>query len=287
MYGIKLGLGASVGFELPVAEQIRLFRKIGFEAFFTGYDNDTAEYRRVADECGMIYQSIHAPFDKSAVMWEDEDTARVAREELIACVERCAEFNVPIMVIHAYIGFDDKSRGQSAEFYENGIKNYEAVVLRARELGVKIAIENTEGEEYLGALLGSFKKYDNVGFCWDTGHEMCYNFGKDMTALYGDRLIATHINDNLGIRDHGGNITWHDDLHLLPFDGIADFDSVARRIAAVGCPDVLTFELSRMNKPNRLNNEEYKRMPIEEYLSEAYARACRVGALVKKYEAQR
>ena len=284
MYGIKLGLGALHGCELSVAEQIRLFHKIGFEAFFTGFDDHTAEYRRVADECGMIYQSIHAPFDKSALMWEDTDTAREAREELIACAERCAEYSVPIMVIHAYIGFDDKSRGQGSEFYRNGIKNYEAVVLRARELGVKIAIENTEGEEYLGALLGSFRKYDNVGFCWDTGHEMCYNFGKDMTALYGDRLIATHVNDNLGIRDFCGKITWHDDLHLLPFDGITDFDSVAKRLATVGCPDVLTFELSRMNKPERLNNEKYKRMSAEEYLTEAYARACRVAALVKRYE---
>ena len=45
--------------------------------------------------------------------------------------------------------------------------------------------------------------------------------GKDMLELYGDRLIATHINDNLGVSNSDGKIFRTDDLHLLPFDGIA------------------------------------------------------------------
>ena len=83
----------------------------------------------------------------------------------------------------------------------------------AKERGVKVAFENTEGEEYLEALMDNFKDDDTVGFCWDTGHEMCYNHSQDMLAKYGDRLIATHINDNLGISDYDGKITWLDDLH--------------------------------------------------------------------------
>lgn len=49
-------------------------------------------------------------------------------------------------------------------------------------------------------------------------------------ALYGDKLIGTHLNDNLGIKDFTGKITWLDDLHLLPFDGIADWDSIVQRL---------------------------------------------------------
>ena len=51
---------------------------------------------------------------------------------------------------------------------------------RAKELGVNIAFENTEGEPFLEAVMSAFKDYENVGFCLDTGHEMCYNDGKDM-----------------------------------------------------------------------------------------------------------
>jgi sugar phosphate isomerase/epimerase len=103
-----------------------------------------------------------------------------------------------------------------------------------------------------------------------------------MTAFYGDRLIATHINDNLGVKSFDGTITWHDDLHLLPFDGIADWENVARRIADVGYDGILTFELLRADKPGRFCNMKYRKMSPEEYLSEAYARACKVSAMVQK-----
>ena len=105
---------------------------------------------------------------------------------------------------------------------------------------MKIAFENTEGEEYLTALMNAFKNDPSVGFCWDTGHEMCYNHSKDMLSLYGDKLICTHLNDNLGIRNYEGKITYLDDLHLLPFDGIADWDNLAARLKAHNYHDTLT-----------------------------------------------
>ena len=123
-----------------------------------------------------------------------------------------------------------------------------------------------------------FKDNKNVGFCWDSGHEMCYNRSQDLLALYGDRLIATHLNDNLGIKDFGGRIFWHDDLHLLPFDGIADWDNIAERLDRCGFDGIMTFELNLNSKPDRHENDEYRRMPIEEYVAEAYKRACRVAA---------
>ena len=108
---------------------------------------------------------------------------------------------------------------------------------------------------------------------------MCYNYSKDLLNLYGDRLLITHINDNLGIKDFNGKIFWHDDLHLLPFDGIADWDYNAKRLAKTGFNDILTFELNNKSKPNRHENDKYFKMPIEEYVAEAYARACRFARM--------
>jgi hypothetical protein len=120
-----------------------------------------------------------------------------------------------------------------------------------------------------------------VGFCWDTGHEMCYNYSKDMLALYGDLLIATHINDNLGIKDYDGRITYLDDLHLLPFDGVKDWSDFGRRMKKTGYQGELTFELKISNQKNRHENDVYLNMPFEQYLTEAYKRACRVAVLVQ------
>lgn len=278
MYGRKLCMGLSRQFGLPREEQVPLLREIGFEAFFCEWEpgEDITSLRRAADEYGMIFQSIHAPFALMHSMWYRTEHTDTALAQLLECLRVCAGNRVPMMVVHAFIGF------ALHEPTSLGLANYERVAAVARDLGVQIALENTEGEEYLAALMDHFRGWDNVGFCLDTGHELCYNKGKDMLALYGDRLIATHLNDNLGIRDYEGAITFLDDLHLLPFDGIADWEGVARRLNRWAYEGILTFELNTLSKPGRCENDGYARMTTREYFTAAYARACRVAALAAR-----
>ncbi len=165
---------------------------------------------------------------------------------------------------------------------EIGLQNFGKVIDYAEKVGVKIAFENTEGVDYLKAVLDRFGERECVGFCWDSGHEMCYNFSENLVARYGHLLIATHLNDNLGVKDFDGKITWHDDLHLLPFDGIGDWEDFAVRIRKSGFSDILTFELNNKSKPNRHENDKYDAMPLEQYLAEAYSRACRVAKMIER-----
>lgn len=127
------------------------------------------------------------------------------------------------------------------------------------------------------AVLTHFKGNDTVGYCWDSGHEMCYNRSRDLLALYGDRLLVTHLNDNLCISRFDGDIFWTDDLHLLPYDGIADWDHNIARLKKSRSLEYLNFEISMMSKPNRHENDAYGKMPEEEYFALAYARACRIS----------
>ncbi len=201
-----------------------------------------------------------------------------AVKELNECLEVCAEVGSPIMISHVYIGFDKDEKPT-----ELGLKRFEKVVNTAEKLNVKIAFENTEGEEFLSAVMEHFKGNRSVGFCWDSGHENCYNFGKNMLALYGDRLFCTHLNDNLGVSDFGGHIFWTDDLHLLPFDGIRDWAEAAQRLNSVGYDGILTFELNRMGKPGRHDNDKYMNMSPEQYVAEASNRACRFADLKRTF----
>lgn len=278
MYKTKLCLGTSGQFGTDIEQQIKLFSEIGFDGFFVNWERnlDIRHIKEYADSLGMLFQSIHAPFVKSDRMWEKGTESEEAIRELLECLKDCEENDVPIMVCHAIIGFDKHTPN------ECGINNYRIIVEKAKEAGVKIAFENTEGEEYLDALMTAFSDYDNVGFCWDTGHEMCYNKSRDMMKSYGDRIICTHLNDNMGIRDFGGEITFLDDLHLLPYDGAADWSDIAERLKKYGFTDVLTFELNKQSKPNRHENDIYDRMPLEEYICEAYKRACRFAMMVNK-----
>ncbi len=284
MYKQKLCMGLNPGFGIPETEQIKIFKKAGFEGYFIDdckLKEPVSELVKAGKESDIFLQSYHAPFNKSDDMWTDGEIGEIAKKELLKCVETCAEFEIPIMVTHAFIGYDNDFVNENL-----GVERYAAVAKRASELGVKLALENTEGQEYLKILMDNLKNEKNVGFCWDTGHELCYNYGEDMTALYGDRLICTHINDNLGISSFDGVRIWKDDLHLLPFDGITDWDSVAKRLVKCGYNDFLTLELSTQSKPERYNNHKYSAMPFELYVAEAYARACKIAALKTKYESE-
>ncbi len=281
MWKKHLGLGTSSDFDLPVEEQIRLFARVGFDAFFTGWEPGApvAAWAAVGKECGMIYQSIHAPFGGAATLWrEDESAAQAVLSELFACLRDCADNSVPIMVCHVYIGFGD----DKPPCGEPGLSRYGRLIAEAKRLGVKIAFENTEGEEYLDLLLRTFSDEPTVCFCWDSGHEMCYNHSRDLLAEFGGQLIATHLNDNLGISDFGGKATWTDDLHLLPFDGIADWRYNTDRLRRCGYDGILTFELLRRSKPERHENDAYFRLDPEEYVTVCYMRACRVAALLER-----
>ncbi len=275
-----LCMNISKGFGAPYTQQIDMLKAAGFDGFFMGYaDNDAAirEGAAHARETGMIFQSLHAPFTKMKDMWEDdEEKAQEALKELLHCLDICVQEEIPLLVVHAFIGFEDHSPTAA------GIERFGQLVAAAEKTDVLLAFENTEGEEYLDALMDFFRHNPSVGFCWDSGHELCYNHGQDLTKKYGDRLLCTHLNDNLGVRDHDGNITWLDDLHLLPFDGIRDWEETAKRLRRINYNGALTMELTIKSKPGRHDNDKYAAMPLEQYFAECYARACRIAYMLEK-----
>lgn len=272
----KLCLWAGMGYPVMIEDQIPLIGKAGFDGFFTGWGRGcpTAEWARIGRECGLFYQSLHAPFDRVNRMWQEGDEGDDVAAELCECLDDCAANDIPIAVAHAFIGFHDHTPTAIGE------ERFARVGEYAKKVGVRLALENTEGEEYLAAAMKATAGNPFVGFCLDTGHEMCYNRSKDLLALYGDRVIATHLNDNEGIT--GDEITWLDDAHLLPFDGIADWENIVRRLDDHGYDGPYTFELVRTSKPDRHANDAYLDWDFDRFLKEAYARAQRVLALHRK-----
>ena len=276
MYRHLLCMNVSEAFGKPIEEQIVMLKKAGFDGFFSMWRQDypISEWAALAKEQGMIYQSLHAPFGGVADIWKGpDDKAEHAVQEIIDCIHSAAENNIERIVSHCYIGFDGV-----VDITKEGIARFERIVDEAEKYSVNIAFENTEGEEYLEALMDHFADRKNVGFCLDTGHEMCYNYGRNLLEKWGDRLIATHLNDNLGIKDYNGKIFWHDDLHLLPFDGIRDWDELAGRFRKCNYDGILTFELCKTSKPYRHENDKYDRMDLQEYFTESFIRACRFAA---------
>lgn len=259
------------------ADQLALIKKVGFDGYFPLWteEMDLEALCGRGAELGLMLQSVHAPFSKVDSLWYPSEHTQTVMERLVKCFRHSAQVEAPVVVMHPFITFT-RNEATSA-----GIDNYGILIEEAKKLGIRIAIENVEGEAYLDALMDAFRGEKHVGFCWDTGHEMCYNRHRDLLADYGDRLFCTHFNDNIGIKSRNGDLTFHDDLHLLPFDGIANWQRIADRLVACGYEGPLTFELKLDTKLNGSDHLIYHPTSVEDYLTQAYIRACRVAALVK------
>lgn len=265
---IKLCLNSS-GHDLSIPDKLDALKRVGWDGFFTGWspEMNVAEIAAKARKLGLLYQSIHAPFNRVDCMWLEGEAGEQYLQMLINCVTDCAKNGIPLTVIHAIIGFDKHNPS------DLGIDRFDRLCEHADRLGVKLGFENTEGDEYLHRILTELNGHPSCGFCWDTGHEMCYNHSRDLMALYGDRLVGTHINDNLGIT--GEEITWLDDLHLLPFDGVGDWQNIRDRLRRHGFDGPLTFELTTLNKPGKHTHDAYQAWDYEQFITAALERARR------------
>lgn len=275
----KLAISAQPHFGVPIEEQIKLFKEVGFSGFFTPWDKNLKEYRAAADEAELKYVAVHAPITHTQKIW-DEDLS----EHFITYVEDTAKIGVPILIVHAYTMPEMQYSAVARDMgnaSDAGVERYRRMVESAAKLGVKIAFENAEGEEQLHALMHAFKDYENVGYCWDSGHEAAYAPDVDYLSLYGDKLLITHLNDNIGCRNEDGKISGLDDLHLLPFDGVINWDMKIANLKKYKLPEFLTFEL-KMNIPfSDKRHKEYENMTLKEYLVLAYSRASKIAKMLE------
>ena len=268
----KLGINLMGGTGLSVDGHVALLKRIGWDGFFTGWErNLLSEYEAAAEKYGMIWQSVHAPFHQVRYLWNEGELGEQVTAELIECVKDCAAHNVPVMVIHPFIGFEDHDPT------EVGLANFGRIIEAADTLGVRLGFENVEGEEYLAAIFERYAGHPSLGFCLDTGHELCYNRGKDMLAQYGHALCHTHFNDNIGVT--GEDIFWTDDLHLVMGDGIVDWKGIMSRIRATDYDGPLMCELSFANKPGKNTHDGYAAMGHEKFYAFALERARAIAAL--------
>lgn len=247
---------------------LKKIKAAGFDGVFFSWDRDRIrEDVTAAREAGLAVTSIHSPFVNVKYMWrENDERADLATRELLDCVRDCAAAEVPMMIIHPFIGFTEHDPT------ECGLAQYGKVIDAAAKAGVKLAFENVEGEEYLAALMKTFGSERAVGFCLDTGHEQCYNGGKDMLSLYGDKLCYCHLHDNFGaLPQKNVEETYFNDYHLVMGDGIVDWKGVYDRFEKHGYDGYLMCELTRTTREPGFF-KKYQAMTFEEFLAYAYDR---------------
>lgn len=260
-------LGFSVeNHQVAHAESVRLAKEAGFDAVAFNWKEgvDLTAGIQTAKALNMPILYLHAPQGAYYSLWLDRQPPML--ELLLQALEDCKTFGIGMFVMHTCSDW-----AAIEPEWETGLENYKAVTDRAAQYGIRVALENTARPAYLKALMDFYKDDPNVGFCWDCGHEQCYTPGEAVLEQFGDRLFAVHLCDNLGLTDPNGVPGSHDDLHLLPYDGIADWDRQMTRLKQVRPLDALCLETKMLSKPGKQKVDLYSHMPAEEFIQKAYS----------------
>ena len=93
MWKQKVGISVGNRYAIPSRDVIEIIASIGFEAVSLawGPDVNIGELADTARNLGLEIQSLHAPIQKSAAMWDHDPAIGIpAREELLTVLDVCA-----------------------------------------------------------------------------------------------------------------------------------------------------------------------------------------------------
>ena len=257
----KLGICLSGGDPESLGNVIQMAKNAGFTSTFTGANTrDLMEMNaRITTESGLDVDNMHAPFNGINNMWLDNAEGADIFSRLKDTIEVCATYGIKKTVIHISSGW------VVPQLNDLGFSRYDYLVEYAAQKGVSIAFENLRMPGNLGALMERYEHAENVGFCWDAGHELCYTPRWEYLPLYGHRTICVHLHDNLAIRTG--------DLHMLPFDGKRDWTRAAKLLKE-----------SAYNGPIMLENGHDRRfyddLTPQEFYNRAYDAAAKIRELM-------
>lgn len=253
------GIGHFIVFgfnEIPAEERMRAIKRAGFDEVMLWWGDEYLETHGTPQEQwdmamrhDLKVRTVHYPFALTNALWLDNQDGTDYMAGLKKGLKTAGDLGIEYMVMHS-------NKGKCPpEPNALGLSRMQAIVEEARLQKVVIAMENTRflhHQQYL---------YDNIpspylGFCFDTGHANCFTPGEDPLALFFDRLVTTHLSDNMGPKGK--------DAHLRPGLGLVDFDSMI--------PRILMKPGISLNLESAVSLEEQdKELALQDYLNASYA----------------
>ena len=241
-------------------EVVSLGMKVDFASFDTS--DGRRNITRVLDDLGLGLDNVHGAGGMLSTL--DEAAHKKSVADAIMSVEAAAELGAGKIVQHL------SGAGSAADALPREIDNakraVEAILSRARELGVIVAVENSWPEPYMAVFRAVMSEFDDpfVRFCYDTSHDQLYDKGQ-MRVLrdFGCRLAVLHVSDNHGEGDD----------HLLPREGIIDWERFTRILASLSYGGDMLLECV-------IDRSDFKELNV--FTREAYSRATQLIQRVKE-----
>lgn len=198
------------------------------------------------DDTRLTLHSFHAPIAAAYVKgaWHDGYTLAAADEprrkravdETTAVLNVAAVLPYKVLVLHGGV---PAPLGVPADNHLTSlVRSLEDLSPVAAGLGVKLAVEvipnalSTAGA--LVELLESDLDAEDLGICMDVGHARLMGDVVDAIEACSGHLITTHLHDNRGRTDD----------HLVPGQGVVDWDATLLALQKVGYDGAWIFELA-------------------------------------------
>jgi sugar phosphate isomerase/epimerase len=238
------------GYNLTPRERMRAIYSAGFNGVILlwtdQFDRDYKDFPRYAMEAGLYVENAHAPYIEANSLWEDNPIGSAYAEKLITCIEDCAAYEIPTLVLHPTNG------KTPLPVSDIGIERLKRIIDKAETLNINIAVENMESPQYLAYIFSNIQS-DRLGFCFDSGHHNLHSPDLDLLGLYGDKLMALHLHDNNG----------KEDMHALPFSGSIDWTKLSAKLKAVNYKGAVALETRNTGFEHIESTEEFLAIAIE------------------------
>lgn len=281
---LPIGISTAFDYRVPFDVMCQLVRDAGFRAIAIGAEVGHSGYNqperlpvlsRLFAENGLMVDSIHAPLGSEAdisvpdatITAEQSPTgqepsgARLAAVSGVkAAIAAAAELGCQVVVVHPATDFPATETRNRIASLRASLKE---LVPYAAERKVRLALENMPSLLVMQVTEAVLEEFPEVGVCYDTSHAQLSTNPFGILQRYGERIIAVHISDNRG----------EEDDHLLPFDGIIDWQEFA----------LYAYRLE--NIPSLLLEVETRKWTgsdIRMFIAEAYARATRLLGLPQR-----
>lgn len=249
-------------------ETFDIFAQAGMQGM--DFNNDVAEYyndghdrqfyaelAEYAKQRGITICQAHAPFPSS---YPDEEKSAKRFDEIVQGMKNAAYLGAPMIVVHPCTHLDYSAEGNAEKLFEYNLDFHRRLIPYARELGIRIAIENIGLVSVTSTPERLNKLYDTLNdpvftVCFDVGHCLLQKVDPaEAIRAVGHRLVhgCTHVHDNFGDADS----------HTLPYYGKVDWESVMKALADIGYEGDLNYEASGFVKdiPTELRPDGLKYM---------------------------
>lgn len=237
---------------------INSIKEAGFEHVFVEWYNKDWEISQQQQldyvrKLGLNVIFAHLGYQKINNIWLEGEAGEGFVERYKNDLKLCRENGIDLVCMHL------TSKSEAPAPNEIGLARFQEIADYAKELGIKIAFENTKIKGYQEYILKNIKN-DNVGICLDSGHLHAHFKDELDFDLLKDKIFCVHLHDNHGEKDE----------HLIPFEGTIDWDWLMDKLISCNYKGPITMELV------------YQNHYIEQDMTEFYKKGYEAGQRLEK-----